>query len=192
MLVLLFYLLFTLSSIWPDSQHLESLTYLMNCTCKWNGWHGWIKTIVTMYSKFTFMVSKTRIHEHTKEKEIKVTQGEQNELPLIFSISWITNQKAILLIFIPGTFLQPIPPNATWTFLARYGSSSEHESGSVDFCTSMDSSDQPPPYPHSHRRPHSCPPEKGFALIMMSAWVMPMFIVPVSCNPLFYFLFFSF
>jgi hypothetical protein len=39
----------------------------------------------------------------------------------------------------------------------------------------MDSIDQPDP-----GRTQKCPPEKGFALIMMSAWVMPMFIVPVS------------
>ena len=39
----------------------------------------------------------------------------------------------------------------------------------------VDSIDQPDP-----RRKRECPPEKGFALISMSAWVMPMFIVPVS------------
>lgn len=44
----------------------------------------------------------------------------------------------------------------------------------MDFCNSLDSIDQP-----DRHRAHECPPEKGFALIMMSAWVMPMFIVPV-------------
>ena len=45
----------------------------------------------------------------------------------------------------------------------------------MDFCQSMDSIDQPDR--HGKR---DCPPAKGFGLIMMSAWVMPMFIVPVS------------
>ena len=39
----------------------------------------------------------------------------------------------------------------------------------------VDSIEQPDP-----DREQDCPPEKGWALIMMSAWVYPMFIVPVS------------
>lgn len=74
-----------------------------------------------------------------------------------------------------GNFLQNITKKATWTFLARYGNSTEHETGTMDFCESLDSIDQP----GRHGQP-DCPPEKGFALIKMSAWVMPMFIVPVS------------
>ena len=61
--------------------------------------------------------------------------------------------------------------------LAQYGNSTEHESGTQDFCDTMDSIDQPDP-----DREQECPPEKGLALIMMSAWVMPMFIVPVSSS----------
>lgn len=45
----------------------------------------------------------------------------------------------------------------------------------MDFCNSMDSIDQPDP-----TRKQECPPEEGFGLVMMSAWVMPYFIVPVS------------
>lgn len=74
-----------------------------------------------------------------------------------------------------GNFLKNITEKATWTFLARYGNSTEHETGTMDFCESLDSIDQP----GRHGQP-DCPPEKGFALIKMSAWVMPMFIVPVS------------
>jgi len=45
----------------------------------------------------------------------------------------------------------------------------------MPFCDTMDSIDQPDKY-----RKQECPPEKGFGLIMMSAWVWPMFLVPVS------------
>ncbi|MCJ1266874.1 Phosphatidylglycerol/phosphatidylinositol transfer protein [Lobaria immixta] len=72
-----------------------------------------------------------------------------------------------------GNFLKNITEKATWTFLARYGNSTEHETGTMDFCESLDSIDQP----GRHGQP-DCPPEKGFALLKMSAWVMPMFIVP--------------
>lgn len=58
---------------------------------------------------------------------------------------------------------------------AQYGNSTEGETGKFPFCHIMDSIDQPIPH-----HEHDCPPQKGFALIMMSAWVMPMFIVPVS------------
>lgn len=74
-----------------------------------------------------------------------------------------------------GTFTKNITNNATWTYLARYGNSNEHETGTVDFCQSMDSVEQP-----GRHSKQQCPPEKGPALIMMSAWVMPMFIVPVT------------
>ena len=75
-----------------------------------------------------------------------------------------------------GTFLKNITNNATLTYMARYGNSTESEGGTMDFCGAfIDSIDQPGP-----RRKHDCPPKKGFGLIMMSCWVMPMFIVPVS------------
>ncbi len=46
----------------------------------------------------------------------------------------------------------------------------------MDWCGGfIDSIDQP-----DRNRKHDCPPEKGFGLIMMSCWVMPMFIAPVS------------
>ena len=45
----------------------------------------------------------------------------------------------------------------------------------MDFRRSIDGIDQP-----DLNCRQECPPEKGFALIDMSAWVMPMFIVPVS------------
>ena len=45
----------------------------------------------------------------------------------------------------------------------------------MDFCESLDHIDQP--FRHGSEE---CPPEKGYAMISMSAWVMPMFIVPVS------------
>ena len=46
----------------------------------------------------------------------------------------------------------------------------------MDWCGAfIDSIDQP-----DRHRKYDCPPEKGFGLIMMSCWVMPMFIVPVS------------
>lgn len=57
----------------------------------------------------------------------------------------------------------------------RYGNASEWETGWMDWCHgAIDSIDQP-----GGPREHDCPPEKGFGLIMMSAWVWPMFIVPV-------------
>lgn len=45
----------------------------------------------------------------------------------------------------------------------------------MDFCHSLDSIDQP-----NREGTDECPPKEGFAVITMSAWVMPMFIVPVS------------
>lgn len=120
------------------------------------------------------------------------TQSFSHSHPLFLSLepqpkNIIITSFSFSYFFFQGTFLQPITPNATWTFLAKYDPSSsnpDHESGSVDFCTSMDSIEQLPPlyshFPDSHPRTQSCPPEKGYALIMMSAWVMPMFIVPVS------------
>ncbi len=41
----------------------------------------------------------------------------------------------------------------------------------MDFCESVDSIDQPDPH-----RKHECPPVKGFALLMISAWVTPLYI----------------
>ncbi|KAI9753212.1 MAG: hypothetical protein M4579_005278 [Chaenotheca gracillima] len=72
-----------------------------------------------------------------------------------------------------GTFLKNITDNATLTFTARYGNSTEQETGTIDFCGSLDSLDQPDP-----DRKQECPPEKGFAFMSTSAWVMPMFFVP--------------
>ncbi|MCJ1364601.1 Phosphatidylglycerol/phosphatidylinositol transfer protein [Acarospora aff. strigata] len=72
-----------------------------------------------------------------------------------------------------GTFLQNITNNATWHSFGRYGNATVNETWTQDFCKVVDSIDQPDP-----RRKRECPPEKGFALISMSAWVMPMFIVP--------------
>ena len=66
--------------------------------------------------------------------------------------------------------------NATFTYTARYENYTEPERGTLDFCdTAIDSIDQP-----GGPRKHECPPQKGFALIMMSYWVQPMYIVPVS------------
>lgn len=60
--------------------------------------------------------------------------------------------------------------------MARYGNSTESEGGRMDWCGGfIDSIDQ-----LGRHRKHDCPPDKGFGLIMMSSWVMPMFIVPVS------------
>ena len=73
-----------------------------------------------------------------------------------------------------GTFLKNISNNATFTFSARYGNSSESETGTRDFCKCWDGISQPDPY-----RELECPPEKGFAYMTTSFWVMPMFIVPV-------------
>lgn len=81
-----------------------------------------------------------------------------------------------------GTFLEPIPPNATWTYYAHYDSSPNHEVGTIDFCSWMDSIEQPPPDPPHHPRQQSCPPGKGPATIMTSAWVAPLFIGPVNCS----------
>ena len=80
-----------------------------------------------------------------------------------------------------GTFLRNITNNATFTFLAQHGNSSESESGTWDFCKTVDSIDQPIP-----GRKHECPPQKGFGLVMMSGWVWLMFIVPVSLVELVY------
>ena len=81
-----------------------------------------------------------------------------------------------MLIATPGTFLKNVTDNATLAYTARYGNSTESESGTMDWCKGfIDSIDQPDPH-----RQHDCPPEKGFGLIMMSSWVWPMFIVPVS------------
>lgn len=75
-----------------------------------------------------------------------------------------------------GTFLKNITDNATLAYTARYGNSTESEGGTMDICKGfIDSIDQP-----GRHRNHDCPPEKGFGLIMMSFWVMPMFLVPVS------------
>lgn len=74
-----------------------------------------------------------------------------------------------------GSFSKNITNNATLSFSTHYGNNTEQEGDTVEFCGSMDSIDQPDP-----NRKQDCPPEKGFALIMMSAWVMPMFFVPVS------------
>ncbi|KAI9674952.1 MAG: hypothetical protein M1817_001358 [Caeruleum heppii] len=72
-----------------------------------------------------------------------------------------------------GTFLQNITTNATWTMSARGINSTETETGVWDFCHAVDSIEQPDP-----GRRRECPPEKGFALVKMSGWVMPMYIVP--------------
>ena len=75
----------------------------------------------------------------------------------------------------PGTFLKNITDNAAFTYTARYENYSEPAHGTLDFCdTAIDSIDQP-----GGPRRHDCPPQKGFALIMMSYWVQPMYIVPV-------------
>lgn len=80
----------------------------------------------------------------------------------------------VFQVHLYGTFLKNITDNATLAYTARYGNSSEFESGTLDWCKGfIDSIDQPDPH-----RQHDCPPEKGFGLIMMSSWVWPMFIVP--------------
>ncbi|KAA6414703.1 MAG: hypothetical protein FRX48_01453 [Lasallia pustulata] len=80
----------------------------------------------------------------------------------------------IFEVHLYGTFLEALTTDASWTYFARYSNSTEHESGTMDFCKSLDSIDQPT----RQHRTHGCPPEAGPALVMMSAWVMPMFIVP--------------
>ena len=87
---------------------------------------------------------------------------------------WLIHSQAFLAP--AGTFLEALTTDASWTYFARYSNSTEHESGTMDFCKSLDSIDQP----IRQHRTHGCPPEAGPALVMMSAWVMPMFIVPVS------------
>ena len=74
-----------------------------------------------------------------------------------------------------GTFLKNITDNATFNYTARYENYTEPAHGTLDFCHTMDSIDQP-----GGPREHDCPPQKGFALVMMSYWVQPMYIVPVS------------
>ncbi len=60
--------------------------------------------------------------------------------------------------------------------MGRYGNSTESEGGKMDWCGGfIDGIDQPV----GHRE-EECPPVKGWGLVMMSCWVMPMFIVPVS------------
>ena len=57
----------------------------------------------------------------------------------------------------------------------QYGDITNNETWTIDFCDTMDNIDQPIPH-----REQECPSQKGFTLIMMSTWVMTMFIVPVS------------
>lgn len=75
-----------------------------------------------------------------------------------------------------GAFLRNITDNATFTYTARYENYTEPAHGTLDFCHAIDSIDQPGRPPGEH----DCPPQKGFALVMMSYWVQPMYIVPVS------------
>lgn len=74
-----------------------------------------------------------------------------------------------------GTFSQNLTTNATWTMTARHTDTPRNETGTWDFCAVPDSIEQP-----ISNRKMQCPPEKGFALIMMSGWVVRMFIGPLS------------
>ena len=82
-----------------------------------------------------------------------------------------------------GTFSQNLTANATWTMTAHHAETPGNETGSWDFCDLPDSVEQPNP----NRKTH-CPPEEGFALIMMSGWVARLFIGPVSRSFLFRFM----
>ncbi|KAI9794423.1 MAG: Phosphatidylglycerol/phosphatidylinositol transfer protein [Peltula sp. TS41687] len=118
-------------------------------------------------------------HESHEADLFSISQIELDPQPLHIDDSFevrlyaSSNEKLTRELPFSGTFLQDITDGATWTMLSRYGNSSEHESGTLDFCESIDSIDQP-----DRDRERECPPEKGDALITMSAWVMPMFIVP--------------
>ena len=75
-----------------------------------------------------------------------------------------------------GTFLRSITPNATLAYNVRYGTSADSEGGVLGFCGAFtDGIDQP-----GSRHGRGCPPVKGFGLIMMSSWVLPMYFTPVS------------
>lgn len=72
-------------------------------------------------------------------------------------------------IYIYGTFLKDITPNATlhWT-VAETSNHNINETGEFWFCDAMENIEQPNPH---HVARAKCPPVKGWAMISIQTWI---------------------
>ncbi|KAI9708185.1 MAG: Phosphatidylglycerol/phosphatidylinositol transfer protein [Bogoriella megaspora] len=78
----------------------------------------------------------------------------------------------VFVVHIYGNFSKDVPENSTLTFHGHAGNGTG-KTIDVDFCSVIDRIDQPDP-----GRKRQCPPEKGWALMTMSAWTHPLFFQP--------------
>ena len=77
-----------------------------------------------------------------------------------------------------GTFLKDITPDPVWNYYVDVNNGTGHEFGAFAFCDAMEVIEQP------NERSDTCPPEKGGAIITISAFV-PWIIGGVSFSMVF-------
>ncbi|KAH8679742.1 hypothetical protein BGZ60DRAFT_400595 [Tricladium varicosporioides] len=70
-----------------------------------------------------------------------------------------------LKVHIFGTFQKSITPNATWGYSIDINNGERSTSGLIDLCDVMNMIEQP------NKKPHTCPPEKGGAIVTIGAYM---------------------